>query len=245
MTQHNNHLKHFSERIRQKTKDYHSGGSIIIVAFGDSVTMGATLNGQMIPDDVYHQRLKKMLEKRYPAIQFSIINSGIGGDDIHAGIKRMDRDVIRYQPDLVLVAFGLNDAGGNPDGADVFQQKLSNVVQQIKEQTQADIILLTPNFMNTRAEITGPDLEWQKQFAELSSRFSRIQQQNKLAGYATAIRQTGSAYQVPVADVYQAWEQLEKSGTDIMDLLANRLNHPIASAHQITAEAIFQVISAD
>lgn len=236
-------LQHFSARLAAKSADYRSGGSIMIVAFGDSVTMGYTAGGKLIPGDVYHHRLKCMLEQHYPQAVFSVINSGIGGNSIDDGDKRLDRDVLRYQPDLVTIGFGLNDAAANQEGAELFQQKLSAMVTRIRQNTPADVILLTPNYMNTRAETLCVDPTLQDRFQDLSARFSAIQNGGYLGRFAEAIRNVGRQYQVPVADVYHEWDLLARSGTDIMAMLANRLNHPVPSAHQIAADALFRIIT--
>lgn len=237
-------LPHFSRRIANKTADYRSGGPILIVAFGDSVTMGATAGGSLIPDDVYHQRLKRMLEQRYPSAVFSVINAGIGGECISHGTARLDRDVLRHQPDLVIIGFGLNDVTANRDGHAEFQEKLAAMVARIRRESPADIILLTPNFMNTHPETHCADLSLAEHFAEYSSRFSAIQSGGYLARFAEAIRNVGLQHGIPVADVYREWQRLSLAGINTTDMLANRLNHPVASAHQIAADAIFQLIAA-
>lgn len=236
-------LAHFSQRIADKSNDYQSGGPILIVAFGDSVTMGATVSGTLIPDDVYHQRLKRMLEREYPKAIFSVINSGIGGENAAQGLRRLDRDVLRYQPDLVIIGFGLNDATGHPEDTDDYEKHLANMIEQIREKTSADILLLTPNFMNSRAETECCDSTLTDRFMDLSKRFSAIQNAGQLAHYAAAARKVAQRYSIPVADVYRQWQNIADSGVDTMTLLANRLNHPIPSAHQIAADAIFNIVT--
>ena len=83
---------------------------MLIVAFGDSVTQGYTKANTIEAKYVYHQRLKEQLENRYPLTTFSVINAGVAGFTAEGSLERLQRDVIRYQPDLVLIGFGLNDA---------------------------------------------------------------------------------------------------------------------------------------
>ena len=68
----------FRRAVGQKSADYRSRGSVMIVALGDSVTMGATANGVIEPASVYHRRVRRALESRHPQAVFSVINSGIG-----------------------------------------------------------------------------------------------------------------------------------------------------------------------
>ncbi len=230
-------LGHFLRRVEAKSRDYKSDGSLVIVAFGDSITMGATAKDTLEPDAVYHARLKNMLEQRYPRAVFSVINSGIGGDTAADGLRRIDRDVIRFQPDLVLVAFGANGLGANPESAKSYQVDLEKIVRTILEKTSADIILLTTPFMASRDNGTTPATQ-----KEQLLRLIDFQNTGVVKRFAETVKSLGTAENVPVADVYGAWEALAGSGTDTTDLLANGLNHPKGSAHGIAADEIFRVI---
>ena len=50
--------------------------------------------------------------------RFEVLNAGVAGYSSHQGVLRFLQEVDRYQPDLVLVSFGWNDAAeaiGQPD----------------------------------------------------------------------------------------------------------------------------------
>ena len=40
----------------------------------------------------------------------TVINSGSSGDDVPRAVKRLERDVFRFNPDIVIVSLGTNDA---------------------------------------------------------------------------------------------------------------------------------------
>ena len=50
---------------------------------------------------VYHEQFRMMLAKKYGTTSVSVINSGIGGDSMIGMEKRVHRDVIQHDPDLV------------------------------------------------------------------------------------------------------------------------------------------------
>jgi len=77
-----------------------------IVAFGDSIAYG----WDVAEKHSYRQVLKRLLEAKYPDRKWQIFNRGVPGDTALGGINRMERDVGKIKPDLVLVGFGLNDA---------------------------------------------------------------------------------------------------------------------------------------
>lgn len=228
-------LDRFHKRVEEKLRDYRNSGAIVIVAFGDSVTMGATGPKRLEPEAVYHNRVKRMLEDRYATV-FSVINSGIGGETAAMGLKRIGRDVLRYQPDLVFIGFGLNDASDEPEKLSAFKSQMQQMVQQV--QGVCDVVLLTPSFMAGR-----PNPHVDPAFAHVLDRFIELQTKGHVGRFAEAIREVGSAENVAVADVYARWEALERQGFDTTELLANGLNHPTGEAHQIAADAIMDVIT--
>ena len=75
-----------------------------LVCLGDSVTFGWN-----IPyEKSYPFLLGKKLREQYP--EALVINSGIGGQTVVDGPDRLESDVLYYNPQLVIINFGLNDA---------------------------------------------------------------------------------------------------------------------------------------
>jgi len=77
-----------------------------IVAFGDSIPYGWLLPYQQS----YPTILEKRLRQTHPDWKIRVINAGVPGNTAVLGWMRLERDVLRYRPHLVLVGFGLNDA---------------------------------------------------------------------------------------------------------------------------------------
>jgi len=192
-------LTRLRKRIEEKRRD-RSASPVVIVAFGDSVTQGATSSGKLEFSTVYHRRLQGLLEKRYPGTVFSIINVGVASQTARDGLERLDRDVVRYQPDLVLVAFGLNDATSWKPGLELFCAAIRRIVSDVREKTDADMILLTPNFMCMEV---NEDLSLERK--RMAETCVLLQKEGYLASYAQAIRDIAAEFDVPVADVYAAW----------------------------------------
>ena len=86
-------------------------GPITIVAFGDSVTHGALLN-EINYETVYWNLLRKKILGVRNYVPVNVINAGIGGITAAGSIKRMGKQVLAHNPDLVIVCFGLNDVNG-------------------------------------------------------------------------------------------------------------------------------------
>ena len=77
-----------------------------IVGFGDSNTYGEDLPYAQ----TYPAVLQDLLREKYPALNAVVINSGIRGDTSVLGLARLERDVLWYEPQVVVSAFGVNDS---------------------------------------------------------------------------------------------------------------------------------------
>lgn len=230
-------LERIHERIREKAID-NQASTVFVVALGDSVTQGCMEPERMDPDAVYHNRLKKLLERRYPATTFSVLNAGIGGESAPGGLRRLARDVTSRRPDLVLVGYGLNDAcGGGMAGLEAFRAAMAEIVDRIERETQADVLLITPNMMATRDNDAVPE-RWKPVIGQ----FVDAQNSGLLAVYAQTIRDLAAARGTALADVYSRWEALVKSGVDTTSRLSNGINHPDAGMHDMAAQIIMEEI---
>ena len=232
-------LERFLGRIAANISDY-DAAPVLIVAFGDSVTQGYTAHATIDHDQVYHARLKRRLETTHPLTTFSVINAGAAGHTVQDALERLERDVIRHNPDLLIVAFGLNDAAhGGFEGVQRFKADLNRLLERVETGTGAQVLLVTPSFMlqQTNAHIHPEELVYVAGLLPL-------QRGGVIAAYATAIRQIGQMRHLPVADVYAAWERAALAGINTDDWLSNGLNHPTSEAHAITADLLFELITA-
>ncbi len=227
---------HFYQRIKEKTAQPHAA-PVLIVAFGDSVTQGMTELGVQESDSVYHARLKRMLEAAHPLATFSVINAGQSGQSAPGALASLERDVLRHQPDLTLISFGLNDAWNREDGLAAFTDALAVMYKRIRAETHSDIIALTPTFMNK-----ADNARVAAEHRNLVQGMADIMNSGALSAYADAVRATARSHNVRVADVYAAWEHRAANGVDTDRLLANGLNHPTGEAHAIAADVLMQLI---
>ena len=82
-----------------------SGEPITIVAIGSSSTAGA---GASSAAASYPNRLAVELKQYFPNHSITMINRGVGGEEVGDMLKRFDSAVIAAKPDLVLWQFGTN-----------------------------------------------------------------------------------------------------------------------------------------
>lgn len=209
-----------------------------IVALGDSVTQGAMEHRMLNGGAVYHRLLQQGLEDFFPTTTFNTINVGVSGGSAADGVVRLERDVLKHEPDLVLVAFGLNDSLGGVAGLISFESALRTIVLQVKSKTSADVILLTPSFMaqHKRDCRIHPDHE------EAVDLIVGSQVSGTLADFAETIRKVARELRVCLADIHREWTRLAEDGLDTDDWLINGLNHPDRRGHKLAATVILTEI---
>ena len=234
------------EKLNAKNKDIKNAPPITIAFIGDSVTHGCfecfwigdgNLDTRYDASSAYATRLWEMLHVLYPKAQINIINSGVSGDNARGGNARFERDVANYSPDLVVISFGLNDAGGGDDNLPRYRENLAAMFEKTAA-TGAECIFLTENMMCTKVSCHLPD-EKSKALAEY---LSRTQNSGMLKKYFDAAKEVAAAHGVTVCDIYSAWEKMNAAGVDTTELLANKFNHPIETLHYYTAIKLIETM---
>ena len=229
-------LTHLAMRIAEKTQD-RAAAPVTVIAFGDSVTQGIGPPDVLYHDAAYHARVKSGLEERFPLCTFNVLNAGVDGNTAADGERRMERDVIRYEPDLTLVAFCLNDASLGTVNLAPFRMTLRTMIDRVRSCTAGELMLVTPNMMLTRENDAIPD-RWRN----ATERLLRTQRSGTLTAFVEAMREVASDRGVPVADVYAAWQAMAAQGTDTTALLSNGLNHPNKRGHLLASRIILAAI---
>lgn len=219
---------------------------VLLGFLGDSVTQGCfeiytptenTLETEFRSYAGYHTKLKRIFEELYPNVPINILNAGISGDNAPNGLKRLERDILSFCPDLVVVCFGLNDSTRGMEGISDYAQALDGIFKAIKAK-DIDVILMTPNMMCTQvnAETRDPYLR------SVLEDIARIQNEGILDAYMDMARKVSQENGVPVCDCYRMWKSLDENGVDINRQLANRANHPNEYMLWLFAASLFQTI---
>jgi acyl-CoA thioesterase I len=200
--------------LPQARKKLEEGKKLTLVAFGDSITAGGEASQ---PDLIYWQRWANALKQKYPRAEIEAINGATGGDTTANGLSRLQNKVIERRPDVVLIAFGMNDDNIPPFGVPVetFAENLRHMVDQIRSQTQAEIILLST---------FPPNPKWH--FGS-----------GNMAQYAQATERVAREKQCAYGDVYHNWLTVAAAKKP-EDLLGNNINHPNDFGHWIYLQVL-------
>ena len=235
-----------TDKIKNKQADMRASDPITIAFLGDSVTQGCyecylkadgSIETLYDGKSAYSTRLRELLNLLYPNVQINIINSGISGDSAVSAVTRVDRDIVKYRPDLVVVSFGLNDCCGGLGNLEHYADALRKIFKQVKD-CGAEVIFLTQNYMNTEVSCHLKEAC----FVDLANRLAQIQNGGILKKYFEKAKVVCMEMDIKVCDFYRCWEKMESAGVDITALLANKLNHPIREYHYYIAIKLLEKI---
>lgn len=100
-------LLHSAHQLTRVARHVAAGTPIRIVALGSSSTEGT---GASAADLTYPAQLERRLRAMLPRNAVTVLNKGVGGQDAHDMLTRLQADVLDERPDLVIWQSGTNGA---------------------------------------------------------------------------------------------------------------------------------------
>ena len=129
--------------VRRLTEDR----SLKVVLLGDSISAGANASGMTLANPFqpkFGDLFAENLRRTYGA-NVAFYNPSVGGKDSVWGMSVLDESVLSHEPDLVILAFGMN----GKHKPEIFESHIRNMVERIKAaNADTDVILVatsTPN----------------------------------------------------------------------------------------------------
>lgn len=190
-----------------------------IVVVGDSISAGCNASG-WAGGEPFQPPYPELLRRRLVAFYgggVSLINPSVGGTDTRWVLTMIDK-VVAPKPDLVIVAFGMNDASGRST-AD-YRANTQAVMTKIRER------LPEVEFILVASMLGNPD--WTRLQPRSFPEF-----RDALAGLC------GPG--VALADLTSVWTELLRS-KKYWDLTGNGVNHPNDFGHQVYAQVISSLL---
>ena len=107
-------------------------GQPAIVCLGDSLTAGDAAP----PDQSYPAWLQRQLTAS--GYRYRVVNAGVSGDRVADGLARLQDNILRFHPTVVILELGSNDPGHT--AAALWEQQLDTLVSRIQRQGAAVIL---------------------------------------------------------------------------------------------------------
>ena len=189
--------------------------SLSIALFGDSISTGCNASGwaKVPPFQPAYQDLLVLNLRAVYGGPVSLTNFAVGGTDTAWGLAKIGQ-VAEARPDLVILAFGMNDSGGR--SAQDYKTNVQRMVEAVgKVQLDAEFILVATMLANR---------DWT---ALRHERF--VPYRDALA----SLCRPG----VALADLTSIWGAFLQSKQD-WDLTGNGVNHPNDFGHRVYAQAL-------
>ncbi len=200
-----------------------------VASYGDSITYGWAASGmQDIRKPPYCEKYADMivgaLEEKFGA-KIEHVNFSVSGKCADwAAEEENVKPVADFKPDLVILAFGMNDAGGFRPRT--FAENIRKIIAAIRaEQPQAEFLLVSPIVPNPTVAFTaGSSIE--RYHGEYPRAFEEIERAERGVGYAN------------VTAVHRIL--LERKS--LQDTLSNNVNHPNDFMHGIYAQVALKTL---
>ena len=238
-------MKKITEKLAASDNDRWKNPPVTIAFLGDSVTQGcfeiyktgdSSVQTVFDSGSSYSEKVKKLLRTVFPRAQINVVNAGISGDSAPSGLSRLDRDVLSFSPDVLVVCYGLNDVTRGEGHIGDYVRSLCEIFARAK-QKGAEVIFMTPNMVNTRVKYNT-----EKMLMEWEGNTERLQNGGVMDKYMDAARDAAKECGVKVCDCYKKWKTLAAAGADTTELLANAINHPTRDMHWLFAYSLFEEI---
>lgn len=186
-----------------------------IVLLGDSISTGCNASGWAhgIPfQPAYPDLLREHLEATY-STKVSLTNLSVSGTSTPWGLTMLDK-VVEHQPNLVILAFGMNDSAGR--SADEYQANTQAIIDRLRETLPETEFILVASMLGNR--------DWirlnHEAFPQYRDALSKLCQPG-----------------IALADLTSIWTEFLERKHD-WDLTGNGVNHPNDFGHRVYAQVL-------
>ncbi len=193
--------------------------SVSVVLLGDSISTGCNASGwaEGPPFQPAYQDLFKMhLEESY-VTDIQLANLSVGGMSAPWGLSQIPK-VTELKPDLVIIAFGMNDSAGR--SAEQYRENVSQMISSVRESCPNAEFILIATMLGNRDWTTLKHGVFPQYRDALAS----------LCGPGIAL-----------ADMTSVWEEFLRRKKDC-DLTGNGVNHPNDFGHRVYAQVLASLL---
>lgn len=203
--------------VLQKLK---TGKEITVVVNGDSISTGANASGVLgikpYQDD-FPTLFTNHLAKTYKTT-VNLINTSVGGKMSDFGKSGVDPNVNNYNPDLVVIGYGMNDGslGVSPN---TYKENIEFMIRSIQARNSDVSIILIATILANPVSI----------------------QNQKQMDYVAELESLRDTYGVALLDMSSISQTIFETKKGV-DILANNINHPSDFLVRIYAAGLIEIM---
>lgn len=214
-----------SEKFACALKKIKSGETCRFLFYGDSITTGCNASGTpqggmtspFMPP--FPELIRMYLNDEFSA-KIESVNTAVGGMDTAWGLENVEERVIAYKPDLVFLAFGMNDP---KTPIEQYASMIRETIEKIHTALpQTEILTISSILPNDEA-----DGEWFANQRLFHQELTKIEEEYSFVG---------------TANVTEMQEYILKTGKRYRDMTANNINHPNDFGHRLYAQVILTTL---
>lgn len=124
-------------RLKNCMRRASKGEKLTIGFIGGSITQGSLSSASQT---CYAYRVFRWWEETFPNVDFTYVNAGVGGTTSQFGVARVQKDLLQYEPDCILVEFSVND-----DNDEHFAETYEGLIRKIYGSAFKPAVLLVHN----------------------------------------------------------------------------------------------------
>lgn len=218
-----------SGRMQTFLQKLKCGERTIAVFYGDSITAGCNASGTEFGGKIppftpsYPEMVVGYLRRRFGA-EIALVNTAVGGQNTAWGLQNAEERVIAHDPDLAVVAFGMNDPFLS---VSEYREQVRGIVDRIHAKLpECAVILVATTVPNVESDWYGGN---QKEY------FAGLYE----------IEKDPSCPFVAVADMTRFHLDLLRAGKRFRDMTGNNINHPNDFLMRAYAQVLLKTLLGD
>ena len=197
-----------------------------VIFFGDSITEAGVHPGG------YILRMDSMITKQGLGDRFELLGSGVSANKVYDLFLRMEDDVLKREPSIVVIYIGVNDVwhkrtGGTGTDADKFERFYEAIIKRLSDKN-IKAVLCTPAVIGEKTDFSN-------------------EQDGDLNKYSNIIRDIAARNNLPLVDLRKAfldYNLKNNPGNKEYGILTTDRVHLNARGNQLVAEVMLKIILA-
>ena len=227
-----------TEKFSNTIAKLKNGQGLKIGVVGDSITVGCGSSGYLKyhegntdpvlggvnPYNVeglsYIRLVNEYLNAKFPLASIELDNKAVGGSAADKGADQVSK--LTIVPDLMIIAFGMNDAGGTVEN--YYKRIKATIDAVVAKNPQVEILLVSSMLPNN--ELVG----WTGNIPTFESKLLEISKEYK------------NTVKIGVAPMTSMSQSTYDLGKRSCDMNSSNVNHPNDFIHRVYAQTVLKVL---